>query len=421
MKNKSHQQILLRSLLTLISQLGSSALAMGDSLFIFQKTDSSISFGLNMIAAPLVTVLLSPIIGKIIDSFNHKSIIIICQIVSIATLLFYIAYFQILDNQILFLTIFVVIVLKIADEFVLLSLYASSINIVHEEEQQKLRSWQQISANCAAITSPVIGATLYGAIPFNLFILAVVFTEFISLILVIAINFRFVVKEESTDGKNDFKDDEKLNLFKWLSKQSYLKDIVFLATVVSSIDTVIYIATPIIILNILEFSNIYYSVAMSTLILGELLSSLIISRKKQETSPLKNGYSIMLGSTLAMSFLGFSTFFSNKPIAFSFILLSLFSMTFVESFFTIPLQVWYVTEIPEKIQGRIFAFLGAIISFFSPLSTLMFSGLYEIKTLPLQQINTIIIFSAVSIRLISTIYLKFIKKVNLANAHVLKY
>ncbi|WP_230687623.1 hypothetical protein, partial [Streptococcus pneumoniae] len=86
--------------------------------------------------------------------------------------------------------------------------------------------------------------------------LAVVFTEFISLILVIAINFRFVVKEESTDGKNDFKDDEKLNLFKWLSEQNYLKDIVFLATVVSSIDTVIYIATPIIILNILEFSNI---------------------------------------------------------------------------------------------------------------------------------------------------------------------
>ncbi|HGR9989577.1 TPA: hypothetical protein ACL7O6_001476, partial [Streptococcus pneumoniae] len=77
--------------------------------------------------------------------------------------------------------------------------------------------------------------------------------------------------------------------------------------------------------------------------------------------------------------------------------------------------------IPEKIQGRIFAFLGAIISFFSPLSTLMFSGLYEIKTLPLQQINAIIIFSAVSIRLISTIYLKFIKKVNLADAHVLKY
>ncbi|WP_152638850.1 MFS transporter, partial [Streptococcus pneumoniae] len=257
MKNKSHQQILLRSLLTLISQLGSSAFAMGVSLFIFQKTDSSISFGLNMIAAPLVTVLLSPIIGKIIDSFNHKSIIIICQIVSIATLLFYIEYFQILDNQILFLTIFVVIVLKIADEFVLLSLYASSINIVHEEEQQKLRSWQQISANCAAIISPIIGATLYGAIPFNLFILAVVFTEFISLILVIAINFRFVVKEESTDGKNDFKDDEKLNLFKWLSEQNYLKDIVFLATVVSSIDTVIYIATPIIILNILEFSNIY--------------------------------------------------------------------------------------------------------------------------------------------------------------------
>ncbi|MGY0542769.1 hypothetical protein ACW3SX_06590 [Streptococcus pneumoniae] len=94
MKNKSHQQILLRSLLTLISQLGSSAFAMGVSLFIFQKTDSSISFGLNMIAAPLVTVLLSPIIGKIIDSFNHKSIIIICQIVSIATLLFYIDYFQ---------------------------------------------------------------------------------------------------------------------------------------------------------------------------------------------------------------------------------------------------------------------------------------------------------------------------------------
>ena len=65
-KKKSNRQIFLRCMLTLLSQLGSSMFVMGVSLFIFQKTNSSISFGINMIIGPLVTVLLSPIIGKII-------------------------------------------------------------------------------------------------------------------------------------------------------------------------------------------------------------------------------------------------------------------------------------------------------------------------------------------------------------------
>ena len=94
MKKKSNRQIFLRCLLTLLSQLGSSMLIMGISLFIFEKTNSSISFGINMIIGPLATVLLSPIIGKIIDSYSHKRIIIINQIVSTLSLILYALIFQ---------------------------------------------------------------------------------------------------------------------------------------------------------------------------------------------------------------------------------------------------------------------------------------------------------------------------------------
>ena len=121
MKKKSNRQIFLRCLLTLLSQLGSSMLIMGISLFIFEKTNSSISFGINMIIGPLATVLLSPIIGKIIDSYSHKRIIIINQIVSTLSLILYALIFQKFESQMIMLTIALVIILKVADEFVLLS------------------------------------------------------------------------------------------------------------------------------------------------------------------------------------------------------------------------------------------------------------------------------------------------------------
>ncbi|WP_269760103.1 MFS transporter [Streptococcus dysgalactiae] len=414
-KKKSNRQIFLRCMLTLLSQLGSSMFVMGVSLFIFQKTNSSISFGINMIIGPLVTVLLSPIIGKIIDFFSHKRIIIINQIISALSLILYAFFFQTVENQILALTIALVIVLKVSDEFVLLSLYASSITIVLEEDQQKLRSWQQISANFSAVASPIIGALLYGIIPFNFFILSVVLLELFSLVIVILIDFQLVSKEEVPQSQFDNKN---FKVFKWFVSQSALRSIVFLATVVTSLDAVIYIATPIIILKVLNLPNLFYSIAMSALIVGELFASFILSKRKQEKMPLKNGYTIMIYSTLLLSLLGFSTIFESKYISFLILIISLFSTVFIESFFTIPLQVWYVTEVPEAIQGRVFAFLGAIISFFSPISTFLFSIFYEIKFLPTRHINLLIISVVVLFRLLTIVYLKFLKKVNLGKAHV---
>ena len=415
MKKKSNRQIFLRCLLTLLSQLGSSMLIMGISLFIFEKTNSSISFGINMIIGPLATVLLSPIIGKIIDSYSHKRIIIINQIVSTLSLILYALIFQKFESQMIMLTIALVIILKIADEFVLLSLYASSINIVLEEDQQKLRSWQQISANFSAISSPILGAFFYGIIPFNFFILLVVIFELFSLLIVILINFNLVTKEEIVQSQFDNKN---FKVLKWFVSQSSLKHIVFLATIVTSLDTVIYIAIPIVILKILNLPNLFYSIAMSALIVGELFSSFILSKRKQKKMPLKNGYAIMIGSTLSLSLFCFSTIFADKNVSFLIVIISLFSMVFIESFFTIPLQVWYVTEVPEAIQGRVFAFLGAIISFFSPISTFLFSMFYELKFLPIRKVNIIIISVVVLFRLLTIVYLKFMKKVDLGRAHV---
>ena len=313
MKKKSNRQIFLRCLLTLLSQLGSSMLIMGISLFIFEKTNSSISFGINMIIGPLATVLLSPIIGKIIDSYSHKRIIIINQIVSTLSLILYALIFQKFESQMIMLTIALVIILKVADEFVLLSLYASSINIVLEEDQQKLRSWQQISANFSAISSPILGAFFYGIIPFNFFILLVVIFELFSLLIVILINFNLVTKEEIVQSQFDNKN---FKVLKWFVSQSSLKHIVFLATIVTSLDTVIYIAIPIVILKILNLPNLFYSIAMSALIVGELFSSFILSKRKQKKMPLKNGYAIMIGSTLSLSLFCFSTIFADKNLSF---------------------------------------------------------------------------------------------------------
>lgn len=418
MKRKSLKQLFLRALLTLVSQLGSSAFAMGLSLFVFQKTDSALSFGLNMIAAPLATVVLSPVLGKVVDKYNHKMIIVLGEVASIAILFLYYFIAQHLTYTLILLTFLVVIGLKVADEFVLLSLTSSSINIVLEEHQQKLRSWQQIAANISGVLSPILGAVLYSLIDFNYFIVITIFSEFLSLLLVLLLDFE-LFPHENLSKKEVTIDFRQLKLFDWLSQQLYLKCIVILATVVSSVDTVIYIAVPIIALKILKISQFYYSLSMAFMVAGELVASLIISQKKKSSKPLKYVYLILSVSTIILIFLALAPCYLEKWVAFIVISFSLFGLTFIEAFYIIPLQVWYVTEIPEKIQGRVFAFINAIISFFVPFATIIFGVLYEIPVNDIKWLNFGIIALVVFIRCTVLIYLKCIRKIDFAKAKIL--
>lgn len=66
---------------------GSSVFSFATSLYILQRTGSALGMGLSLIISPIVTLLLTPYIGYVVDSFNHKRILIFSQLATIVALI----------------------------------------------------------------------------------------------------------------------------------------------------------------------------------------------------------------------------------------------------------------------------------------------------------------------------------------------
>jgi MFS family permease len=420
---KSLRQLWLRVALTFVSQFGSNVFAFGMALYIYAKTDSAISFGINLIVVPLVTVVLSPIVGRVIDSYNHKKIVLVAQIASIFSILSFIVFGQFATGNALLVVSFLLIVcLKVADEFILLTLVSSSINFVLAEHIQKMKSYQQIAANISRILAPIFGGFLFALVNFATFAWIEFASEFVSLILIGLLNFRLVQSASQVTSEEAIEDTSFKASLKWLKTQPYLNGIILLSSVVNAVDTVIMIGLPIIVLSILKMNQESYAFLMSAMVLGELLSSLMIARRKPAQQPLKILLPFCFITTLILLVLGFAPFLDtgNHFLAYGLLLMAAFAIPFIECFYFIPLQVWYTTEIPEKIQGRMFALSGALISFATPIGTLFFSLGYELKVANLMVINLLLILIAVTIKMLLFAYFKFIKKMDFAKAKILK-
>ena len=418
LEKKSYQQLWLRVILTFVSQFGSGLFSFSLALFIYDQTKSSISFGINMIAGPIAIVILTPFIGKIIDACSHKKVVVIAQLASILSMMFFIVFFsRFSDLDLLIFSFVIVMCLKVTDEFVLLTLFASSINFVQESHQTKLRAYQQIAADISQVIAPLLGGALFALVSFGMISGIELFSEILSLVIVFLLNFKLIqspteMEEGTTVDENKF-----LSTVKWLFKQKYLRSLVILSSVVNACDTIFYIAPPLIVLSIFKLDQIYYSVVSATMIVGQLLSGFIVAKRGDQEKPLSLLMILSFVTTALMIFLGVSGTFT-PTIGFSLLVVALFLIPFLESFYNIPLQVWYVKEVPAKMQGKVFSFTGAVMMGTSPIATLIYSALYDIKSVNLVTLNLIIVAVVVAIKFSILIYYKFIKKLDFADAKI---
>ena len=75
----------------LFGKLGSGIFSFGIGLMILRETGSASNFGFSQIIGPVVSLLLLPLTGSVIDRLNHKKIVITAQICSIGGILLFLA------------------------------------------------------------------------------------------------------------------------------------------------------------------------------------------------------------------------------------------------------------------------------------------------------------------------------------------
>lgn len=390
--NESNQQIIKDFISNFIGSLSGKAFNFALGLMLLDQTKSAMSFGMNMIIYPLVSLIFLVPIGNIVDKYRHKKILTFNFIFRILIFLFfYVFYFLTDSSSILYLVIpFVVlhsITVNISD-----TCYSASIHeLVNDRKIQRLSSVTQTAIAIATMLSPAIGVIFYSWIGFAGFILIEILANFLSLGVLLTMKFYYEYEEPETINK---KLEKQLygvqEIIHFLKENQIVKYIILVSIVLNFFYTSISIGVPFVVKEQLLFDNATVGILETMSAIGMLLASVSMSLlpDKKENKLLSNKISLPL-FLLIIAIIGLGVTFSTTQsqifistlgslfmgiIAFTLVVLNIVVMTYLQS------------TIETKFLGRVMSTLFTLNTSIMPIGTLVFTYLFQ------QEVNGGVIF-----------------------------
>ena len=390
--SESNQQIIKDFISNFIGSLSGKAFNFALGLMLLDQTKSAMSFGINMIIYPLVSLIFLVPIGNIVDKYHHKKILTFNFIFRMLIFLFfYVFYFLTDSSSILYLVIpFVVlhsITVNISD-----TCYSASIHeLVNDRKIQRLSSVTQTAIAIATMLSPAIGVIFYSWIGFAGFILIEILANFLSLGVLLTMKFYYEYEEPETINK---KLEKQLygvqEIIHFLKENQIVKYIILVSIVLNFFYPSISIGVPFVVKEQLLFDNATVGILETMSAIGMLLASVSMSLlpDKKENKLLSNKISLPL-FLLIIAIIGLGVTFSTTQsqifistlgglfmgiIAFTLVVLNIVVMTYLQS------------TIETKFLGRVMSTLFTLNTSIMPIGTLVFTYLFQ------QEVNGGIIF-----------------------------
>lgn len=389
---ESNQQIIKDFISNFIGSLSGKAFNFALGLMLLDQTKSAMSFGINMIIYPLVSLIFLVPIGNIVDKYRHKKLLTFNFIFRMLIFLFfYVFYFLTDSSSILYLVIpFVVlhsITVNISD-----TCYSASIHeLVNDRKIQRLSSVTQTAIAIATMLSPAIGVIFYSWIGFAGFILIEIFANFLSLGVLLTMKFYYEYEEPETTNK---KLEKQLygvkEIVHFLKENQIVKYIILVSVVLNFFYTSISIGVPFVVKEQLLLDNATIGILETMSAIGMLLASISMSLlpDKKENKLLSNKISFPL-FLLIIAIIGLGVTFSTTQsqifistigglfmgiIAFTLVILNIVVMTYLQS------------TIETKFLGRVMSTLFTLNTSIMPIGTLVFTYLFQ------QEVNGGVIF-----------------------------
>lgn len=389
---ESNQQIIKDFISNFIGSLSGKAFNFALGLMLLDQTKSAMSFGINMIIYPLVSLIFLVPIGNIVDKYRHKKILTFNFIFRMLIFLFfYVFYFLTDSSSILYLVIpFVVlhsITVNISD-----TCYSASIHeLVNDRKIQRLSSVTQTAIAIATMLSPAIGVIFYSWIGFAGFILIEILANFLSLGVLLTMKFYYEYEEPETTNK---KLEKQLygvkEIIHFLKENQIVKYIILVSVVLNFFYTSISIGVPFVVKEQLLLDNATIGILETMSAIGMLLDSISMSLlpDKKENKLLSNKISFPL-FLLIIAIIGLGVTFSTTQsqifistlgglfmgiIAFTLVILNIVVMTYLQG------------TIETKFLGRVMSTLFTLNTSIMPIGTLVFTYLFQ------QEVNGGVIF-----------------------------
>lgn len=404
---ESRKQMIKLILTTITGNFGSSILSFIIGLLILKKTESALNFGISQVIGPLVALVLLPFVGSVIDKYNKKIVIVIAQLFSIVSLILYALSLNSNAETNLINTYMLLICLKVADQFLNNAFSSSVKRVVCEEYIQKVKSFQQIASSGVYIISPILAVFLLTKLKLIHFVLLEAVIEFITILIVLFINFNLIKTEESDNNE------EKKVLKMFVEGIRYIRDkrvlvfIIFFAMFINFLFASVSVGLPYVLINEIKISDYLYGIINAAFPVAIIVSSIILSMMDDIESPLEFSFKWLRGTVGVLLFLGIALLFKLSIFSYSIIfMIFAFGVNFVGNFVNTPVFVWLTKAVPHEYQGRVFSIIETGCQLLMPLGILFYSILFD-------NFKSANIFIISGIALMVLVVLPYILKVDL--------
>ena len=380
----SNKQIIKDFISNFIGSLSGKSFNFALGLMLLDQTKSAMSFGINMIIYPLVSLIFLVPIGNLVDRYPHKKILIYNFIFRIFTfLLFYAFYFLMDSSSILYLVIpFVIlhsITVNISD-----TCYSASIHeLVNDKKIQRLSSVTQTAIAIATMLSPAIGVIFYGWLGFAGFILIEIFANLLSLGVLLSMKFYYEYNEQENKATNCENPLHGIKeIIQFLKENQIVKYIILVSVILNFFYTSISIGVPFVLKEQLLLDNSTVGMLETMAAVGMLLASISMSLlpDKKENNILLSSKITMPLVLLTMAIIGLGITFAstNSQIIISFlgsIFMGIIAFTLVV--LNIIVMTYLQSTIETKFLGRVMSTLFTLNTSIMPIGTLVFTYLFQ--------------------------------------------
>ncbi|MBZ6010852.1 MFS transporter [Leuconostoc gelidum] len=364
--------IIKTSLISLVFNLAITSLNFFFGLYFLQITGSAFIFGTLTIIGPLVSLTLTPIMTRIVDTGSHKKILLIAQIISFVFLVVYwVIVRDHLDVGTLSYVYILMIIIRVSEELFIVTLKASTTQLVEKYDYQRLNASVQSATSVANILGPIVGGLAFSLLTLPFFISLIIFLVGMSILFTRTLKLAPLHRLSATD-KNSF-----LMVIKFVKARPEILSLVIIAMFINLFASSITIGLPVLVIKQLSLSKLVYSFLESLTSVAMVGGGILLTVHTIKDN-LKMMYQSMLCFTIIIVLFGFPELITRNYliiIGFLGILVVVFGLIVVVA--NTAMTTYLQIEVPENKQGGVYSIINAISQLFIPLGGLCYGLLFD--------------------------------------------
>ena len=342
-----------------VSLFGSTIYLIVLPLYILNTTKNLKTTGIFFAAVNLPTTIISIFIGTIIEKFNKKNIILICDFLT--SMLYFILFLYFKNFSSLSFLFLISLILNIISKFFEIASKVLFSEINTTETVEKYNGLQSFMENIIVIIGPVIGTYLFITFDFNLILIIVSLGYFLSFLQVLFIKYEknLNLSIEKTNFLEDFKEGISYIRSNKIILNFFIL-VMFLNFFIANNDEII---NPGILIRKYEISEKLFGFSATSYGAGSVFAGIFIYYNNKFKFLKKLKLLFILNSSLMclLGLLSIILFKYNHYIYFIIFIFFQFLIGMITTFVNVPLISSFQKNIDIKYQSHFFS----ILSFFS--------------------------------------------------------